>query len=69
MVRCSILWGFFYTAFDEIAISNTGVSSMLICSLMRDTAVANDYASAAYVADFDVHYRRDLPGSRQETVK
>jgi hypothetical protein len=45
------------------------VSSMLICSLERDTAVANDYASVVYLLEVDFHYQIDTMGSRQETVK
>ena len=59
--------------FDDVgaAISGTGktFSSMLICSLKRDVSVANDYASAAYLVEFDFHYEIDTMGSRQEFVK
>jgi len=41
-------------------------SSCLIISLKRDTAVANDYASAAYLVEFDIHYRRGRLGTYGE---
>ena len=46
-------------------ISGAGMdkSSCLIISIKRDTAVANDYASAAYMIEFDIHYKVNRPGS------
>jgi hypothetical protein len=38
-------------------------SSMIIISVMRDTSVANDYASSALLLEFDIHYRQDKLGS------
>ncbi|MCP3683938.1 MAG: hypothetical protein GY861_14740 [bacterium] len=46
-----------------------GVSSMLICSLTRDTSVANDYDDVVYLMEVDFHYQIDTMGSRQEAVK
>jgi len=46
-----------------------GVSSMLICSLERDTGVANDYAGAVYLAEADFHIQCNSIGSRFEASK
>ena len=50
------------------AVSGTGktFSSMLIFSIERDIAVANDYADKAYLVEFDIHYKRDRLGSYAE---
>ena len=48
---------------------NGGVSMMLICSLTRDTTVANNYADDVYLVEADFHYQIDAPGSRDEYVK
>jgi hypothetical protein len=52
-------------------ISGTGktISSMLICSLKRDTGVASDYGNDVYLMEIDFHYEIDTIGSRTETVK
>ena len=59
--------------YDDIGsdISGAGktISSILICSLKRDTGVANDYASAAYLVEIDFHYEIDTIGSRTEAAK
>jgi len=52
---------------DGSAIS--GVSSMLLCSLTRDTGVANNYGDDFYLIEVDFHYQKDTMGSRQESVK
>jgi len=44
-------------------------SSMMICSLTRDTTVADDYASSIYLLETDFHYQIDTVGSRQEYIK
>jgi hypothetical protein len=57
---------------DGIAtITGTGknVSSVLICSLKRDTGVANDYTDDVYVISADFHNETDTIGSRQEFTK
>ena len=46
-----------------------GVSEMLICSLKRDTWVANDYANAVYLLEADFHYQADQIGSLLEYSK
>lgn len=53
------------------AITGTGktISSILICALSRDTGVASDYASAAYLVDIDFHFELDTIGSRGVTTK
>ena len=62
------------TAFDDItppALTGDGVSSMLICSISRNSSnVADTYASkSAYLLEVDFHYEKDTVGSRQEAVK
>lgn len=57
----------------EIAgtISGTGkkVSSMLICSLMRDISVSDDYADVVYIMEVDFHFQVNTLGSSTETAK
>lgn len=38
-------------------------SSCLIISLKRDTGVANNYGSDAYLVEFDIHYMRNRAGT------
>jgi len=47
----------------------SGVSSMLICSLTRDTTVANNYTDDVYLMEVDFHFPLNTLGSRQEAVK
>ena len=54
---------------ESNAVGTDGVSSMLICSLERDTTVANDYASAVYLLETDFHIQIDSIGSRLEASK
>jgi len=49
--------------------TNYKISEVIICSLTRDTAVANDYATNAYLVSVDVHYEVDTMGSRQTLAK
>ena len=41
------------------------VSSMMICSLKRDTSVANNYTDDVYLLEADIHYEVDSLGSRE----
>jgi len=51
-------------------VAEAGVSSILLCSLMREgTDVADTYASAIYLTAVDFHIQLDTQGSRQETTK
>ena len=54
---------------DWAVISGTGktFSSMLILSIERDVAVANDYTDKAYLVEVDIHYKRNRLGSYSET--
>lgn len=54
-----------------VTISGAGftISEVLICSLMRDTTVANNYGNPAYLVSADLHIQVDTSGSRQEWVK
>jgi hypothetical protein len=57
---------------DGVAtLTGTGktVSSVLICSLTRDTSVANNYGGHAYLLSADFHHEIDTMGSRQEFTK
>ena len=63
-----------YHYLDEIVASIDGsaiddVSSVMICSLERDTSVADNYAHDVYLLSLDLHYQRDSLGSRQEDIK
>lgn len=49
--------------------TSKNLSSMLICSLKRDTSVANDYADDAYLLEIDAHFEIDTIGSRQVGTK
>lgn len=44
-------------------------SEVLICSLTRDTTVANNYANSAYLVMADFNCQKDTMGSRQEWAK
>ena len=46
-----------------------GVSQMLICSLTRDTTVANNYGSDIYLMESDFHIQKDTLGSKSEYTK
>ena len=39
-------------------------SSCLIISLKRDTSVANDYVSAVYLIEFDIHFKKNRFGTQ-----
>jgi hypothetical protein len=45
------------------------VSSIIICSLTRDTSVADNYGGHAYLLSADFHHEIDTMGSRQEFIK
>lgn len=45
------------------------ISSILLCSLKRDTSVADNYGADAYLLAADFHIPLDTIGSRQEAVK
>ena len=45
------------------------ISSVLICSLTRDTGVANNYADDIYLSELDFHFEKDSNGSRWEWIK
>lgn len=52
-----------YNSFGTITGTGKDKSSCLIISLKRDTAVANDYAQAVYLIEFDIHYKRNRAGT------
>lgn len=57
------------TVLESNATGTDNVSGMLICSLKRDTAVANNYGSSVYLMEADFHYQINTLGSDQETSK
>jgi len=56
---------------DIIEIDGTSkkLSSVLLCSLGRDTAVGSNYGAEAYIVAMDFHFQTDGKGSRAETIK
>lgn len=52
-----------YDSFGTITGTGKTFSSCLIISLKRDTAVSDDYASAAYLIEFDIHYKKNRFGT------
>lgn len=60
------------TSFDPIqpTTSQNGLSSMLLIRLYRDcTVAADDFEHGVFMCEFDLHYRIDMVGSRQELSK
>jgi hypothetical protein len=49
--------------------TNFKISEVIICSLQRDTTVANNYSDEVYVVSMDVHFEIDTMGSRQVLAK
>lgn len=52
-----------FNSFGTITGTGKTYSSCLIISLKRDTAVANDYAGAVYLIEFDIHYKKNRFGT------
>lgn len=50
-------------------VNGENVSDMLICSLTRDTSVANNYSSSVYLLEVDFHFIQDTLGSRETFTK
>ena len=51
------------TSFATISGTGKTFSSMLILSLKRDTGVANNYGSDAFLVEIDIHYKRNRLGT------
>lgn len=49
--------------------SITGISSVLICRIFRQAAVADNYADGAFFIEFDIHYELNTVGSREILTK
>jgi hypothetical protein len=49
--------------------ANKNISSILLCSLTRDTAVANNYAHGVYFMSADFHIQKNSLGSNEQTAK
>ncbi len=49
--------------------TNFKISEIIICSLKRDTTVANNYSDEVLLVSADVHYEVDTMGSRQTLAK
>jgi hypothetical protein len=46
------------------------LSSMMMCRLFRDSTVAGDsFTHGAFLLEFDIHYRMNMVGSRNELTK
>lgn len=59
-----------YFDLDELTGTSSGVSSVLLCSLIREGSHANDtYDNDVYLAAMDFHIQLDTIGSRQEGAK
>jgi hypothetical protein len=62
----------YMSKFDTITptTSQNGISSMMLCRLARDSTVAADsFAQGAYLLEFDIHFRMNMIGSRNEASK
>jgi hypothetical protein len=62
----------YITSFDPITPSTNqnGLSSMMMCRIFRDCTVAEDtFTHGTFLLEFDIHYRMNMVGSRQELVK
>lgn len=58
------------STFGEVTISGFQISDMLVCELSRvGSDAADTYGADARLLEFDIHYQRDEPGSRQEFRK
>jgi hypothetical protein len=55
----------------ENGIDGTGytISSILVCRLFRQAALADNYADPIWIYEFDIHYEIDTIGSRGITTK
>jgi hypothetical protein len=49
--------------------TNYKISEVIICSLQRDTTVANNYGDEAYLVSADFHFEVNTMGSRQALAK
>jgi hypothetical protein len=62
----------YITSFDPITPSTNqnGLSSMMMCRIFRDSTVVEDtFTHGAFLFEFDIHYRMNMVGSRQELSK
>lgn len=55
-----------YSSWKEIDGVGKEASSMMVISVKRDVTVANDYASAALLLEFDIHFKQDKLGTDVE---
>jgi hypothetical protein len=60
-----------YAALPEISGVSKEISSILLCSLRRNSSNALDTYTGknAYLLEFDIHFQQDTPGSKQELSK
>ena len=54
---------------ETISGTGKGISSILLCSLKRDTSVADNYSDEVYMVGLDFHFEKDTVGSRLEATK
>jgi len=58
-----------YVDLGKISGEGKTMNSIMLCSLKRDTTVANNYTDEAYVVAIDFNYQIDTMGSDDELVK
>jgi len=62
----------YITSFDPITptTNQNGLSAMLSCRIFRDSTVVGDsFTHGAFLLEFDLHYRMNMIGSRQDLTK
>lgn len=62
----------YISSFDPIkpTTSQSGISSMMLCRLCRDSTVAaDDFEHGVFLLEFDIHFAMNMIGSRQEKTK
>lgn len=65
-------YGHNLTSLGTITGSGLEISSVLLCRLYRNAALANTndtFAGDAFLLSFDIHYQKDMNGSRNEYTK
>lgn len=60
-----------YTSLPEVVGTGKEISSMMLCSLRRNSSnILDTYTGKdAYLLEFDIHFLKDMPGSKEELSK
>ena len=60
-----------YEDLGDISMTGKGISSIVLIRLYRNSTDAADTCNGKdlWIHEFDIHYERDRPGSRQEMTK